>query len=309
MPVTILDAMTHTASGLATITVSAGANRALFVGLPGYHFSNAVPPTSAAVGGQSMEAVGAADNTAVALSIFALREAGIAAMANGTLTIGGQTYSASDCVWWSVQGADQSAPFVKTEQVTSSAVAASLVRVANSMTFAIGVLNASDTLTWANPTDDAEAFIGSAFGLTYGGEADTARTANWTSDNPGVQFAGIAFNVAPASGNAALAGNAAASASATGAVTEPALRTNPLRDIDSNVLKVGVTYAIVHAFLSSNRSVIAASWTNKTTGSNGKLLLPHASLQGVGTSYDIIGFTADGSDRFHDTALVVDTSV
>lgn len=78
-----------------------------------------------------------------------------------------------------------------------------------------------------------------------------------------------------------------------------------LRDIDSGVLKNAVTYTVVHAFDPADRSTVLASAANVTTDGSGNLTLQGAGLT-LSETVDLVGWTADGTDRFHATGTVVD---
>jgi len=105
---------------------------------------------------------------------------------------------------------------------------------------------------------------------------------------------------------AALAGAATDSSTATGTLINPGVRIVALKDIDTGAVKNAVTYANIHAFDPANRNVIAQSWMNKTTTSGGILLLSGPGIVTFGKTYDFLGFTADGSDRFHASAPIID---
>jgi len=199
MAVAILDAMTHTTSGAPSgWTPSAGSDRVAFIAMLGYHFSNAVPPTSATFGGQSMELIASVDATATALAIFALRESGIAAMSGNTFTPTGATLSAWNSVYWSVSGAAQSSGIVSNTANSAAAINLSLARVADSYSAAVAAYPLDDALTFTNPTQTASAWMGTAYRMIYGGATDSLRTVDFTSTNTGSTETVIVFNMAPA---------------------------------------------------------------------------------------------------------------
>ncbi len=120
-------------------------------------------------------------------------------------------------------------------------------------------------------------------------------------------LAGDAADVATATGDLTtatpLAGSATAESAATGALTRPTL-TVELRDIDTGALKNAVTYAEVYVFLDGVG--LLSVLTNITTSALGIMTLRDVLFDQLGSTYHLIGYTADWSDRFHADAILAD---
>lgn len=101
----------------------------------------------------------------------------------------------------------------------------------------------------------------------------------------------------------ALAGNAAGQATATAALTRPTL-TIELRDIDSGAVKNAVTYAEVYVFLGGVGLLTVL--TDIPTSALGIMTLRDQLFDQLGSTYHLMGYTADWSDRFHADAILAD---
>lgn len=207
MAVTILDAITAaTVDTVPTFTVSSGSNRIAFVLAVHTHGSNAAPVTSCTLGGQTMDVITTVDDDSntfdVCMTLFALRETGIAAMSGSTITPTGGTYNNRQYFTWSVQGATQGTLTPATAATSGTSGSVSLTRVADSYTVAFTVQDYTGSAAFsglADPSEAAEVTLTNG-DIAYGAAADTARTANFTwthsTSRNNVTFA---MNIGPAS--------------------------------------------------------------------------------------------------------------
>lgn len=90
-------------------------------------------------------------------------------------------------------------------------------------------------------------------------------------------------------------------------VADPALQVT-LLDTDSGMPKNIVTYATVLAVAPADRTTVVATLSAQQTSATGVLTLKDAALtiDELTDSYDIVGWNADGTDRFHATGTLVD---
>lgn len=206
MSTTILDAITAaTVDTVPTFTVSSGANRIAFVLAIHTHGSNAAPVTSCTLGGQTMDVIATVDDEAntfdVCLTLFALRETGIAAMSGSTITPTGGTYNNRQYFTWSVQDATQGTLTPATAATSGTSGSVSLTRVADSYTVAFTIQDYTGSAAFsglADPSEAAEVTLTNG-DIAYGAAADTARTANFTwTHSTARNNVTFALNIAPA---------------------------------------------------------------------------------------------------------------
>lgn len=207
MSVTILDAITATTvDTVPTFTVSSGSNRIAFVLAVHTHGSNAAPVTSCTLGGQTMDVITTVDDDAntfdVCMTLFALRETGIAAMSGSTITPTGGTYNNRQYFTWSVQDADQGTLTPATAATSGTSGSVSLTRVADSYTVAFTIQDYTGSAAFSGLADPSEANEVTLTNgdIAYGAAADTARTANFTwTHSTARNNVTFALNIPPAS--------------------------------------------------------------------------------------------------------------
>lgn len=203
MPVSILDSPNESIAGFhANISPAAGSNRYVYVLIFMQDGGDADPPSSVTLGGQAMTLLGGGNNPAghdVALSVWFLNEAGIAAMSGTALAVSGQSGSGSASVWWSVQDADQTGPHTVIDATaTDTSGNLSLARVADGYTGGASVQDATSGSALTNPTG-ANAFNFGAGNAAYGHEASTLETVDFTWANSfSRNNESVAWNIGPA---------------------------------------------------------------------------------------------------------------
>ena len=187
MAVTLLDAVTSSNTGLLTTgVVSAGSNRwALYIPLF-TSGSNAGGASSVTLGGQSMTLLAEADATDrdVAIQLWVLNEAGIAAMSGTTIVTTGGGSDDEGAYFLSIQDADQTLPAganVNSDMYPSSSSGnLSLTRQADSWTFLAGLQDYEfSALSLGNPTHTNQITFKNGSG-SVGYQADTANTSDCT---------------------------------------------------------------------------------------------------------------------------------
>lgn len=208
MATTELDAPATTSNAMPTdFAVSAGSNRRAFLAVIHSHGSNAAPATTATMGGQSMNVLDTVDDDAstfdVCVTIFELLEAGIAAMSGTAVSVSGGTYNNRAAIYFSVQGATQTAITPAKETKTGTSGSVSLARVADSYTFGLTVQDFSGTAFsgLANPSGAAEFTVSNA-DMAYGNGTDSSQTVAFTwTHSTSRNNCTIVFNIAPAATN------------------------------------------------------------------------------------------------------------
>lgn len=186
MATTILDAVTLSLDSIpANFAISAGSNRRAFMAVMYTHSSNAAPPTSATLGGQTMNVLTTIDDDAntfdACMTVFDLTETQIAAMSGSAFTVSGGTYGNRSVLYWSVQGATQGTITPATAATTGTSGSVSLTRVADSYTVGITLhdFTGSAFSGLANPSEAGESQANNT-DIAYGHIADSAQTANFT---------------------------------------------------------------------------------------------------------------------------------
>lgn len=204
MATTILDAVTLSLDSIpANFAISAGSNRRAFMAVMYTHSSNAAPPTSATLGGQTMNVLATIDDDVntfdACMTVFDLTETQIAAMSGSAFTVTGGTYGNRSVLYWSVQGATQGAITPATAATSGTSGSVSLTRVADSYTVGITLHDFTGT-SFSGLADPSEAGESQANNtdIAYGYGTDTARTANftWTHSTPRNNVT-LALNIAP----------------------------------------------------------------------------------------------------------------
>lgn len=153
MAVTTLNALSVSANDTwpATFAVSTGSNRLAFIATCVAGTTDAAPPTSVSLGGQSMSKVVEADdsvnNRDVAVTVWVLDEAGIAAMSGSDVVISGGGGEGKVGFTWSVQDAAQT--ISQTSNLAKGSTSGtqeslSLSRTADGMSFAAVALDFGD---------------------------------------------------------------------------------------------------------------------------------------------------------------------
>ena len=195
MAVSILDAVTQDAAGVpATITVSAGSNRGLFICI-GKVFGTVY--TTVTYGGQSMTLVDSGFAGDAGAEVWWLNEAGIAAAGSTTVaTTGGSGTVGSH--YFTVQDADQTTVASNSATSTGTSGTVSLARVADSVTGFLVYHDVNNASTLGNPS--GAGFNFGAGRLDFGTQTDTANTSDSTWSNAfNRDNASIAFNIGAAS--------------------------------------------------------------------------------------------------------------
>lgn len=312
MATTPLDSFQTTSDAYpANFPISAGSNRKAYLAVIRTSGTDANPPTSASIGGVSVSPLAVADNGAdldVVIALFEWTEAQIASMSGSAVTVTGGAGANYATIYWSVQGATQGATSVAAKaSAATTADSVSLTRDADSYTVGLTVhdISSGAYTSMSNPSQTGTFNITNGV-IAYGGEADTARTASfsWTHGSSR-ENAMIVINIAPATSLNAIGGSGSASASGSGAIATPGISFT-LRDTDTAQLKNGVTYANIHAVNAASRGAIAASLTSKATNSVGVMTLRAPGISVIGATYDVVGWSSDGSDRFHASAVCAD---
>lgn len=183
MAVTILDSLTTPVTPPpATISPSAGSDRWVVLMLYGTSGSDADPPSSVSLGGQSMTLLAGGIDTAgndATFTQWGLNEAGIAAMSGTTLTVtGGSTGTGFYLTWLSIQDADQASPTTAEASGNGTSGTASLARVADGYTIAGATVDTSSFSSGSDPTTTTFS-VGSSEG-GYATEASTSETVDYS---------------------------------------------------------------------------------------------------------------------------------
>ena len=206
MAVAILDAASESASGLhANISVSAGSNRWVYLVVYTQDGSEAGPPSAMTLGGQTMTLIAGGAATAgydVSTSVWALNEAGIAAMSGTAVGETGIPFgNAEASTWWSIQDADQGSHTVNAASTTGTSGTVNLARVADGFT---GAASCHDTISgWGaitNPSSGGDFTFGAGI-ASYGYEASTSETVDytWANSSPRNNESAV-WNIGPAAG-------------------------------------------------------------------------------------------------------------
>lgn len=204
MATTPLDAVQTTSDSYpANFAISSGVNRKAYLAVVRTSGTDANPPTAASIGGVSVSPLAVADDGAsmdVVVALFEWTEAQIASMSGTAVTVtggGGANYAT---LYWSVQGAVQSATTVNTGITAGTSGAVSLVRVADSYTYAITVhdIGSGSYSSLTNPAQSGTFNITNGV-IAYGLAADTARTADFTwAHSFSRENAVVVINIPPA---------------------------------------------------------------------------------------------------------------
>ena len=198
MAATLLDAVTSSNTGLLTTgVVSAGSNRwALYIPLF-TSGSNAGGASSVTLGGQSMTLLAEADATDrdVAIQLWVLNEAGIAAMSGTTIVTTGGGSDDEGAYFLSIQDANQTLPSganVNSGMFPSTSSGnLSLTRQADSWTFLAGLQDYEfSALSLGNPTHTNQITFKNGSG-SVGYQADTANTSDCTFSGGAARDTGL----------------------------------------------------------------------------------------------------------------------
>lgn len=210
MATTILDTFATTSDAYpANFAVSAGSNRRAYLAVFRTSGLDANPPTAASIGGVSVSPLAVADDGAsmdVVCALFEWTESQIASMSGSAVTVTGGAGANYATVYWSVQGATQSAITPVTDITPGTTSSVSLVRVADSYTVALTIhdINSGAYTSLSNPSQTGTFNITNGV-IAYAGAADTARTVSFTwSHGTSRENAAIALNIAPAASGPAI---------------------------------------------------------------------------------------------------------
>ena len=202
----VLDAPTVSVSSRpASMTVSPGSNRKVFVFCATGDATDATPASSVSLGGQALTQIGIRDTSGhdVAITAWELDETGIAAMVGNSFSISGETAaSQSVYLYYSVNNADQSTPTVVASGITGTTDSTSVTRAAESITGVLHIHDALNVFTSASNPDITpnDATYDGAYAYGWEVEADSDRTVNYTwSNSQSRNSAWIVVNQAPVS--------------------------------------------------------------------------------------------------------------